>query len=221
MKTRMVKRNSDRTPRVVYGTGEDPIKANIEFTPNLFVGKEIDYSKTTRQRKWHAKYRTPVISNSATGQTRRFFYILWFLKERDIGYKYYVGADRTWQEVIKDKVGNCCDLVTLVDTLASNTGMASQCGTHIGTRWFVKEKIYQNGVSYNHVFNMLSVNGKKLMLDPTNYVLTGNILPLGRWAGTLQNPVYKHYNKKEIYGDKRNPVKVYKSTETPCELPVA
>lgn len=216
MKTKMVKKTNNRQPRIVYTTGYTGVKSDIVFSDNLFVGSEVVYDNPNPFNGFNLRYTTPLISNNATLQTRRFFYILWYLRERGIRYQYYTGRDRTWQEVIKDKVGNCCDLVALIDVLASQAGMSSDCGTPITNRQFIKDLIWQDGTSYYHVYNRLEVDGNWLLLDPTNYVATGNILPLGRWVGTLQNPINLHFYDDVILGDEANPIQIYDSTEEPC-----
>lgn len=213
MKTRMVRRATKRTPRVVYFSGEPEIKSNIEFSENLFTGRQIYYTWNKRYKRYVATNRTPVCSNGATGQMRRYFYIMWFLRNRDIGYMYYDGSERTWEEVVKDRVGNCCDLSVLVNVLAGQTGMATDCGTPITTRAYVKDKIYQNGSTFYHIYNLLKVNGKYLVLDATNYVTTGNILPLGI-KYNLKDGVYT--NAYNILSDKNNPVTTIPSTDDPC-----
>lgn len=215
MKTKLIRKTNNRSPRIIYTSGIES-KSNIEYTDNLFVGKEIDYTNYNPQNGWNWTYRTPIISDNASGEFKRFMYILWFMRNRQIQYVYYMGNMRTWQEVIKDKKGNCCDLVNLVNVMAGQSGMATECGTPITTKRFIKDQIWQDGTSYYHVFNELTIDNKKLLLDPTNYILTGNVLPLGRWIGTIQNPIYEHHYGSEIFGDNINPVATYTDLEDPC-----
>ncbi len=153
-----------------------------ETDPTIIVGGYLTPPTTTASYNGRLiKSKTPVSGPSppvasSTGQTGRYNYILNYVKNvRKVKYVYYYGHHYTWQNVIRNQKGNCCDLTRLVDVLAKQTGMASSAGSPITERRFVRATIYYRGSEYyTHVWNELKVNGQWKTLDMTNYIIHGS-----------------------------------------------
>jgi len=182
IKTDMVKRGERRSPRIVYD-GVGTTKSNIVFSDYDYVGGSPTTPKYDTDIKIYTYHNNPKCSNTTTGEALRYCYILWFLRTYQIGYIFYTGHERTWQEVIKDKVGNCCDLSQLVDVLAGQTGMDTACGTPITTRRYNKGTLLYNGTLYYHIFNELMIDGEWKEFDASNYALTGRATTLSDTGG--------------------------------------
>ena len=173
LKTNIVRKGERRSPRIVYGSGGIK-KSDILFTDYDYVGGSPTVPKYDSELGLSVEFPNPKCSPTTTGEALRYCYILWFLKNTRIKYVYYTGTVRTYQEVIKDRLGNCCDLAQLVDTLASQTGMDTKCGDPITQRRYAKGSIYIDGISYNHVLNEFYLDNRWKPLDPTNYLTNGS-----------------------------------------------
>jgi len=182
MKVDMVRRGEHRSPRIIYGSG-GTTKSDIEFSEYDFVGGSPTVPKYDTDIKIYYMANNPKCSKTTTGEALRYCYILWFLRTNQIGYIFYQGHERTWQEVIRDRVGNCCDLSQLVDVLAGQTGMDSICGDPITTRRYNKGSILYNGTLYYHIYNELMIDGEWKEFDASNYALVGRATTLADTGG--------------------------------------
>lgn len=171
MRVRTLNKCTPRQARIIYEENESAIidKVVAVTLPSTNT-TTLPYNSTSP-----VDYVTtvPTCKSGASSTTKRYYYILAYIKNNKIGYKYYTGHKLGWQSVISYKYGNCCDLSRLVAALAKKTGLPSKYGIPVNVR-YVKATIKKGDSVFNHVWPELYVNSAWVALDPTNYLLGGH-----------------------------------------------
>ncbi|MCE7699788.1 MAG: transglutaminase family protein [Methanobacterium paludis] len=171
---RTLKKCSKKQGRVTYKEDAPATVSNVAWVAIPSSTSNQTTSNYTNSKKViNALTITPTCNNASSSQTRRYYYILDYLNVKNIGYKYYTGHKLSWQDVVKKKYGNCCDLSRLTVILGKQTGLNSNAGSALQWR-YVKGTISVSTKEYTHLWVEFYVDGRWLTLDPTNYITGGH-----------------------------------------------
>ncbi|MDH7507690.1 MAG: transglutaminase domain-containing protein [Candidatus Thermoplasmatota archaeon] len=183
MKVRVLKKTSPKESRIHYESEKPTVSIYItfvtlpveDFSPEDYLGSNIKRSSTV-----------PSCGDNATTSEKNYCWLVDKIKNSGVKYSYYTGHLYSWSDVLKKKVGNCCDLTRLVN---------QYCGTKGMTRRYVTGLITVGGNDYYHVWNEILVNNSFIIFDPVSLLLgkgVGNVYgylkAVTGYVSSAQNP---------------------------------